>query len=441
MTRRSPHRRGLPGVAVAAVVALLLGPLGSTSAQAANATIEGSVTEADAPVARVTVSAYRWDDERGSWDFEQESETAPDGTWALDFLPDGAYTLQFDTSVSTARFALGESLGRNATYADDEPTFEIADGTTRAAPFAEHELERWGGEVTLSVTDGGETLIDLDDAVAQLRGIDMNGDASESQREYADESGVVTISRVPAGGYVPWVAARGEAAAPAPTDALVLPGAAVDLGAAALGPAPEGTLVGGEPALTGESRAGETLTIVDPEFDPDPERVSHRWSAAGSALSETSASLELTEPLIGESVTAWVFAHRAGAAPFIGLVASDPVAPAAAGAGADAAASGTGAAADASGSSTAGGAAAGDSDSAGADASAAAGGGSDAGSDGAGAGAGGSGGGDGSEDGPLPVTGAELTGIVALALALLAGGAILVLRRRNRLDPAAPGSE
>lgn len=443
MTRRSPHRRGLPGVAVAAVVAaaLLLGPLGSTSAQAADATIEGSVTEADAPVARVTVSAYRWDDERGSWDFEQESETAPDGTWALEFLPDGAYTLQFDTSVSTARFALGESLGGNATYADDEPTFEIADGTTRTAPFAEHELERWGGEVTLSVTDGGDTLIDLDDAVAQLRGIDMSGDAAESQREYADEFGVVTISRVPAGGYVPWVAARGEAAAPAPTDALVLPGAAVDLGAAALGTEPEGALAGGEPELSGEARAGETLTVVDPALEPAPERVSHRWSAAGSALSETGASLELTEALIGESVTAWVFAHRAGAAPFIGLVASDPVAPAAAGADTDAAASGTGAAADASGSSTAGGAAAGDSDSAGADASAAAGGGSDSGSDGAGTGAGGPGGGDGSEDDPLPVTGAELTGIVALALALLAGGAILVLRRRSRPEPSAPGSE
>ncbi|WP_010157247.1 LPXTG cell wall anchor domain-containing protein, partial [Leucobacter chromiiresistens] len=64
-----------------------------------------------------------------------------------------------------------------------------------------------------------------------------------------------------------------------------------------------------------------------------------------------------------------------------------------------------------------------------------------AGSDGAGAGAGGSGGGDGSEDGPLPVTGAELTGIVALALALLAGGAILVLRRRSRREPSALGSE
>ncbi|MEJ6489253.1 LPXTG cell wall anchor domain-containing protein [Leucobacter sp. USCH14] len=434
MISRPALRRGLP----AALLAALLGavPLSATSAAAApaDASIAGSVTEADAPVGRVEVSAYRWDDEESAYVFEQETETASDGTWSLDFLPDGEYTLQYDTSVSNARFALGESLGGNPSYTDDSPIFEIADGASSAAPFAEHELERWGGEVTLSVTEDETTLIDLDDAVARLQGIDLSGAPVESQREYANESGAITISRVPAGGYVPWVAARGEAASPASTDTLVFPGSSTDLGALPLGTAPEDAFTAGAPTLTGEARAGETLTVVDPDIAPDPESISHRWSSGDVPLEETSATLELTDALVGEPATAWVFAHRAGTAPFIAMAVSDPVAAAIddADPNSDADAE-AGAGADASGSSTAGGAGADATDSSSADASGTAGAESDASSN-AGSSAGADGGdGSGAGDGSLPITGAGIAGIVALGAALLAAGAILVLRRRARL--------
>lgn len=429
MTTRPALRRGLPAAFIAA--ALIAAPLSATSAAAVDATIAGSVTEDEMPVGRVEVSAYRWDSAQSTYVFEQETETDADGAWTLDFLPDGAYTLQFDTSVSSARYALGESLGGNASYLDDAPAFEITDGTSDADPFAEHDLERWGGEVTLSVTEGDSTLIDLDDAVAQLQGIDVGGVASESQREYADETGEITISRVPAGGYVPWVAARGEAAAPAPLDALVFPGTTVDFGPIALGVAPEGEFAADAPTLSGEPRAGETLTVVDPVFTPDPEIVSHRWSAGETPLDSTSASLDLTAELVGDPVTAWVFAHGAGNAPFVSMVTSDPVLAAEADPSAEAEASGAGAAADASGSSTAGGADADASTAGSTDASATgaadveAGGTSDSGAAES----------DGSEpgDGSLPITGAGIAGIVAVAIALLAAGAILLFRRRSRL--------
>ncbi len=437
MTSRPALRRGMPAALLAAV--LIAAPLSATSAAAVDATITGSVTEDDAPVGRVEVSAYRWDGDQQSYVFEQATETGSDGSWALDFLPDGAYTLQYDTSVSNARFALGESLGGNSSYADDRPAFEITDGVSDAAPFAEHDLERWGGEITLSITEGGETLIDLDDAVAHVRGIDVNGAPSESQREYADEEGEITIPRVPAGGYVPWVAARGEAAAPAPQDALVFAGASVDFGSIPLGTAPDGEFAADQPTIAGEARSGETLTVVDPAFDPDPESVSHRWSAGERALESTSTSLGLTDELVGESVTAWVFAHGTGTSPFVSLVTSDAVLAADEDPDAAAAAGGAGSGSDAAGSSAADGADAGGASSGSADASA-----SDAAGDASGAAAGtqaeaasdadaASGGAGEPGDGSLPVTGAGIAGLVALAAALLAAGGILVARRRQQL--------
>ncbi|WP_162230801.1 LPXTG cell wall anchor domain-containing protein [Leucobacter japonicus] len=406
-------------------------PWSSTAARAVDATIGGIVREGDTVLDRVEVSAYRWDDGVGAYVFEQETESDASGAWQLGFLPDGAYTLDFATDVSNARFALGESLGGNADYTDDSPEFTIADGATNDGAFADVSLTRLGGEAVLRVVEGDDTLIDLDDAAAQLRGIDAAGASVTSARVFADADGTVTIPRIPSGGYVPWVAARGSDFAPSTTDALIFSQDHIDFGDLELGTGPEATLEAAPPTLSGDARVGAVLTVIDPEFAAAPDSISHHWSADAVALEHASTELALTDAHAGATVSAWVFAHAATSVPYIGVVSSPPVAPSTSGAadaGSDADSANATADADAAvdGGSGSAGAATAASDAGAAASSNAAGAGSrgaDGSSDGRGSGSDG--------HGTLPLTGGAVAATALLGAALIAVGALVFLRRRR----------
>lgn len=426
-------------VGTAMVVSLALAgvalPWSSPAAHAVDATIGGIVREGDAVIDRVEVSAYRWDDGVGAYVFEQETESDASGAWQLGFLPDGAYTLDFSTDVSSARFALGESLGGNADYTEDSPEFTIADGTANSDSFADVSLTRLGGEAVLRVVEGDDTLIDLDDAAAQLRGVDATGTSVFSARVFADADGTVTIPRIPSGGYVPWVAARGSEFAPSTTDALIFAQDHIDFGDLEIGTSPEITLEAAAPTLAGDARVGAVLTVVDPEFAAAPDSISHRWSADAVALEHTSRELTLTDEHAGATVSAWVFAHAAASAPYIGVVASPPVAPSTSGS-ADASADADSADADAAvdGGAGSAGAATGSSN-AGATASSNT---AEAGSRGAAGSSDGSGTGS-NDHGSLPLTGGAVAATALLGAALIAVGALFFVRRRRvrRLEESA----
>ena len=299
--------------------------LAPAPAHAAETTLAGSVTEAGTPVARALVSAYRWDDTSESYVFEQETESLADGSWELQFLPDGAYTLQFNTASSSAQFALGESLGGNANYTDDTPSIQITDGGVSSSDVAEYDLTRLGGSVTLSVTQEGSTLTDLDDAVAELRGVNAAGEQVTSRRYFASKSGELTIARVPAGGFIPWLGAGGSALAPSSADLLVTAGEVTDAGELELGEAPKDAVTGAAPVLAGDARVGAKLS-VSAELTPEAD-LSYLWStASGTLLEGTGSSLALSEKLAGERVQAWVFARATGVAPYVGVAVSEPIA-------------------------------------------------------------------------------------------------------------------
>ncbi|WP_162231083.1 LPXTG cell wall anchor domain-containing protein [Leucobacter musarum] len=442
--RRAMHSSGAGSnrlVGTAVVVGLALAgialPWSSPAAHAVDATIGGIVREGDTVLDRVEVSAYRWDDGVGAYVFEQETESDASGAWQLGFLPDGAYTLNFATDVSNARFALGESLGGNADYSDDSPEFTIADGATNDGAFADVSLTRLGGEAVLRVVEGDDTLIDLDDAAAQLRGIDAAGASVTSARVFADADGTVTIPRIPSGGYVPWVAARGSDFAPSTTDALIFSQDHIDFGDLELGTGPEATLEAAAPTLSGDARVGAVLTVIDPEFAAAPDSISHRWSAV--ALEHASTELALTDAHAGATVSAWVFAHAATSVPYIGVVSSPPVAPSTSGAadaGSDADSANATADADAAvdGGSGSAGAATAASDASAAASSNAAGAGSrgaDGSSDGRGSGS--------DDHGTLPITGGTVAATALLGAVLIAVGALVFVRRRHmrRLEESA----
>lgn len=418
-------------VGTAVVVGLALAgislPWSSPAAHAVDATIGGIVREGNTVLDRVEVSAYRWDDGAGAYVFEQETESDVSGAWQLGFLPDGAYTLDFSTDVSNARFALGESLGGNADYTDDSPKFTIADGATNDGSFADISLTRLGGEAELRVVEGNDTLIDLDDAAAQLRGIDATGASVSSARVFADEDGTVTIPRVPSGGYVPWVAARGSDFAPSTTDALIFAQDHIDFGDLELATGPEAAIEAAAPTLSGDARVGAVLTVIDPEFAAAPDSVSHRWSADAVTLEHASTELALTDAHAGATVSAWVFAHAAGSIPYVGVVSSPPVAPSTTGsadANSDADSAEANAAVD-GGSGSAGTATAASNAGAAANSNAA-----EAGSRGAAGSSDGNGSGT-DEHGALPLTGGAVAATALLGVALIAVGALFFVRRRR----------
>lgn len=396
--------------------------LAPAPAHAADATLAGSVTEAGSPVSRVLVSAYRWDESAERYVFEQETESLVDGTWELQFLPDGAYTLQFDTASSSAQFALGESLGGHTNYADDSPSIQITGGAVASTDVTAHDLIRLGGAVTLSVSQGGATLTDLEDAVAELRGVNAAGEPVTSRRYFASENGELTIARVPAGGFIPWLGAAGSQLAPAAADLLVTAGQVTKAGALELGEAPKDAVTGAAPTLSGDAQVGSELS-VSVEVTPAA-KLSYRWStASGTALKSTGSSLALNDTLAGERVQAWVFARAEGSVPYVGVAVSDPIAEAGAQAGGSSASGGSAGSASSAGAAEAG--ANGTSSTAGsAEAAATA---STAGAPGsANASANGSG-----ASGGLATTGAAaMPWLGALGALLLAAGAALFVRKR-----------
>lgn len=317
-------RRPLLPMIAPAVLALAV--FSAPTAHADEATINGVVTEGDAPVADVTVSAYRLDDSAGGYVFEQQTESSDDGAWTLEFLPDGDYTLFYDTDNSSAKYALGETLDGSPELDGDEPAFRVAGGSASSDEFANKELSVLGGSVTLEVTRDGQTLTDLDDAKGVVRGIDETGAATSSQEFWAGESGSVEIRRVAPGAYVPWISAGGNSMAPVAADAIVTPGVDIDFGKLEIPAAATGEITAdGAPAVEGSATVGETLTLTQPGLTPAAELVSHRWSLGLNTELAAEGPFTVPASAEGQTIRGWVFAHAAGYAPYIGSAESPTV--------------------------------------------------------------------------------------------------------------------
>lgn len=325
----SARRRfsSLAGVLAAGLVAAFLS-VGSAAIAAPGdeATITGRLSEGTDPVRGAIVSAHSWDKADGSYAFEQNAITRSDGKWTLNHLPDGDYTLEFDTSRSSARFALGESLGGNATFTADDPQFSIVDGRATTEPFSEVTLSRLGGAVELGVTgaDGG-VLIDLNDAYGSLAGLTQSGKAWTSARTWSDETGRIFIARVPAGGYTPAVGAAGSAPASLAGGVIVRKGEVTVLGNRAL-PAPvvdRLTAISGQVGIDGTPQVGVALAAAIPAFSAAPELVEYQWMADSTPVDgATDAAFSPTAAEVGKKLTLWVFAHTSGLTSFVGV--SDP---------------------------------------------------------------------------------------------------------------------
>lgn len=328
VTARARRRfSSLAGVLAAGLVAAFLS-VGSAAVAAPGdeATITGRLSEGSDPVRGVIVAAHSWDKAGGSYTFEQNAVTRSDGRWTLNHLPDGDYTLEFDTSRSSARFALGESLGGNAKFTADDPQFSIVDGRATTQPFSDVTLGRLGGAVELSVTGAdGAVLIDLDDAYGTVAGLTRSGNAWASTRTWSDETGRIFIARVPVGGYTPAVGAAGSAPASLAGGILVRKGAVTVLGNRAL-PAPvSGTLtaVSGQVGIDGTPQVGVALAAALPSFSATPELVEYQWMANSRPVSgATDASFSPTAAEVGKKLTLWVYAHSSGLTSFVGV--TDP---------------------------------------------------------------------------------------------------------------------
>ena len=317
----------LAGVLAAGLVAAFLS-VGSAAVAvpASEATITGRLSEGTDPVRGVVVSAHSWDKADSSYTFEQNAISRSDGRWTLNHLPDGDYTLEFDTSRSSARFALGESLGGKANFTADAPQFSIVDGRATTEPFNEVTLGRLGGAVELGVTGAdGAVLIDLDDAYGTLAGLTRGGTAWASSRAWSDETGRIFIARVPAGGYTPAVGAAGSAPASLAGGVFVTKGTVTVLGNRAL-PVPVTdslTAVSGQVGIDGTPQAGVALAAALPSFSAAPELVEYQWMADSTPVDgATDPSFSPTATEVGKKLTLWVFAHSAGLTSFVGV--SDP---------------------------------------------------------------------------------------------------------------------
>jgi hypothetical protein len=317
--RRAGAVRVFGAVSVFSLAAVGLGA-GAAVAAPAEASISGVVTELDRPVSEVVVSAYRWDAAADAYVFEQETDTAGDGSWTLDFLPDGEYTLDYGTEFSSARFALGESLAGDDDYSDDEPQFAVTGSAASATPFADVDLRLFGGALELTVTAAdGTPLIDLDDAAAELRGKTLDGAAVSTAKTFADEEGLVTIPRVPVGNYVAYVGSAGSTPAPVALAASIEAGETVDYGAHAIPAVADGAVAAaGTLAISEAPRVGSAVDVTLPTFDPAGDPVEYRWYADGTLIEDaTGATFTPTDDELGTTLTVWVFAHAAGKDPYL----------------------------------------------------------------------------------------------------------------------------
>jgi len=318
--RRGVSVAGFVGaVSIFSLAAVGLGT-GAALAAPAEASISGVVTELDRPVSEVVVSAYRWDAAADAYVFEQETDTAGDGSWTLDFLPDGEYTLDYGTEFSSARFALGESLAGDDDYSDDEPQFAVTAAAASATPFADVDLSLLGGALELTVTAAdGTPLIDLDDAAAELRGKALDGSAVSTAKTFADEEGLVTIPRIPVGNYVAYVGSAGSTPAPVALGASVEAAETVDYGAHAIPAVADGAVAAsGTLALAEAPRVGTALDVTLPTFDPAGDPVEYRWYADDALIEDaTGATFTPTDDELGTTLTVWVFAHAAGKDPYL----------------------------------------------------------------------------------------------------------------------------
>lgn len=317
--RRASVVRVFGAVSVFSLAAVGLGASAAVAAPA-EASISGVVTELDRPVSEVVVSAYRWDAGADAYVFEQETDTAGDGSWTLDFLPDGEYTLDYGTEFSSARFALGESLAGDDDYSDDEPQFAVTGAAASATPYADVDLSLLGGAVELTVTAAdGTPLIDLDDAATELRGKTLDGAAVTTTKTFADKEGLVTIPRVPVGNYVAYIGSAGSTPAPVALGASIEAGETVDYGAHAIPAVADGAVAAtGTLAITEAPRVGSAVDVTLPTFDPAGDPVEYRWYADDTLIEDaTGATFTPTDDELGATLTVWVFAHAAGKDPYL----------------------------------------------------------------------------------------------------------------------------
>ncbi len=319
-------------------VAPHLGFAADQAVAAEGAEISGSITENDAALQNVVVTAYVLDEDSGEYQFEQEAQTDADGNWTMSELTDGQYTLTFGTDFSNARFALGETLAGAATLEGEEPQFSVSDGQASESPFADVELSRLGGQVSLRLVDeNGEPLNDLDDASAMVSGLTQAGSEWASARFWSDQDGTIVIPRVPAGGFVPRVSVGGSDFAPVDRGAVVTPEAEIEIGEFAVPAKAESEFsVSGELSISGVLKSGEKVTAGLPGFDPEAASTQLVWVADGAPISGAeSDSLSITDEQVGSTLGVWAFAFAQGHEPVILFAgtedavvgATDPTAP------------------------------------------------------------------------------------------------------------------
>ncbi|MGL4256337.1 MAG: MSCRAMM family protein, partial [Microbacterium sp.] len=166
----------------------------SDAARAADdvGTIAGTVAdEHGAPVAGVEVTALRYTEEWGSWQWQSSTTSGDDGAYALADLVPGEYKLQFLAAAST-----GFVSEWWADALDEESaaplTLEAGAILTDISPVL-----TLGGSISGAVTDAGRTPIE-NVTVTAFQPETMNASASV----FTDAAGAYTLAGLPAGEYL-----------------------------------------------------------------------------------------------------------------------------------------------------------------------------------------------------------------------------------------------
>jgi hypothetical protein len=170
-----------------------------------NASVSGTVSDANGPLDGVFVTAYQLVDDGGGgghfWTDAGEATTDGGGLYTIGGLFAGTYTLQFDVS-GTDTPAFSQYLGGTVGQPDPEaPTAGNSFSLTADQDLTGKNVTLLSGQVISGTVKDGSTNALLSDVRVRLYSFDGQGGLDVLGDSFTDSSGAYATQTVPAGTY------------------------------------------------------------------------------------------------------------------------------------------------------------------------------------------------------------------------------------------------